>query len=75
VSLKETKKEAGEFELDESYFGANRTRGVSLKKGGKVFVKIVAGYSKQELTPVTQGKTLENRQFAPTGGKHITGWF
>jgi transposase len=54
--LKENQQELGEFELDESYFGAKRVRGKHgcgaagktpvfglLKRGGKVFVTIVPG--------------------------------
>ena len=52
-SLKDAQAELGEFELDESYFGARRVRGKRgrgaagktpvfglLKRGGKVFVSI-----------------------------------
>jgi transposase-like protein len=58
---------------DESYFGAKRVRGKRgrgaagktpvfglLKRGGKVFVKIVKNCSKDELLPIIQGKILEN---------------
>jgi transposase-like protein len=71
-SLQEGGVEAGEFELDESDFGAKRVRGKRgrgaagkapvfglLKRGGKVFVKIVKNCSKEELLPVIQGKILE----------------
>ena len=57
-SLKEYSLEEGEFELDESYFGAKRVRGKRgrgaagktpvfglLKRGGKVFVTIVPNWS------------------------------
>ena len=71
-SLVEAGKEIGEFELDESYFGAKRVRGKRgrgaagktpvfglLKRGGKVYVKIVKNCSKEELMPVIRGKVLE----------------
>ena len=71
-SLHERKKELGEFELDESYFGARRVRGKRgrgaagktsvfglLKRNGKVFVKIVPNCSREELMPIIQGKILE----------------
>jgi transposase-like protein len=71
-SLKEYSLEAGEFELDESYFGAKRVRGKRgrgaagktpvfglLKRGGKVFVTIVPNCSKEALMPIIQGKILE----------------
>ena len=70
-SLKEQEKELGEFELDESYFGARRVRGKRgrgaagktpvfglLKRHGKVFVTVVPNGSKEELMPIIQGKIL-----------------
>ena len=58
----------GEFELDESCFGARRVRGKKgrgaagktpvfglLKSDGKVFMTIVPNYSKKELMPIIQG--------------------
>ena len=70
-SLKEQEKGLGEFELDESYFGARHVRGKKgrgaagktpvfglLKRDGKVFVTIVQNCSKEELTPIIQGKIL-----------------
>ena len=70
-SLKEQEKELGEFELDESYFGARRVRGKRgrgaagktpvfglLKRNGKVFVTVVPNCSKEELMPIIQGKIL-----------------
>ena len=71
-SLSEQEKELGEFELDESYFGARRVRGKRgrgatgktpvfglLKRNGKVFVTIVPNCSREELMPIIQGKILE----------------
>ena len=71
-SLKCHQKEFGEFELDESYFGAKRVRGKRgrgaagktpvfgvLKRDGKVFVTIVPNCSKESLMPIIQGKILE----------------
>jgi len=70
--LQEEASESGEFELDESYFGAKRVRGKRgrgaagktpvfglLKRGDKVFVKIVSNCSRETLLPVIQGKILE----------------
>ena len=84
-SLTETGRETGEFELDESYFGAKRVRGKRgrgaagktpvfglLKRGGKVFVKIVQNCSKEELMPVIQGKILEKAVFIQTAGRLMT---
>ena len=71
-SQKERKREIGEFELDESYFGAHRIRGKRgrgaagktpvfglLKRNGKVFVTVVPNCSREELMPIIQGKILE----------------
>ena len=62
----------GEIEVDESYFGARRVRGKRgrgaagktpvfglLKRGGKVFVTVVASCSKASLMPIIEGKVLE----------------
>lgn len=61
----ETRTESGEFEVDESYFGAHRVRGKRgrgaagktpvfdlLKRGGKVIVRIVPDCSKESLMPI-----------------------
>ena len=81
-SLKEQEKELGEFELDESYFGARRVRGRRgrgatgktpvfglLKRNGKVFVTIVPNCSRDELIPIIQGKILEVPPFILMVGK------
>lgn len=62
---------SGEVEVDESYFGARRVRGKRgrgagqkvpvvglLKRGGKVYTKVVENCSRKELLPVIQGKIL-----------------
>ncbi len=79
-------KEFGEFELDESYFGAKRVRGkrgrgaagktpvFGLKKrDGKVFVQIVKGCSREELIPIIQGKILEGSTIHTDGWKAYDG--
>ena len=79
-------KEFGEFELDESYFGAKRVRGkrgrgaagktpvFGLKKrDGKVFVQIVKGCSRKELMPIIQGKILEGSTIHTDGWKAYDG--
>ena len=71
----------GEFELDESYFGAKRVRGKRgrgaagktpvfgiLKKDGKVFVNVVKNCSREELMPIIEGKILEGSTI------HTDGW-
>ncbi len=63
--LAETRTESGEFEVDESYFGAHRVRGKRgrgaagktpafglLKRSGKVIVRIVPDCSKESLMPI-----------------------
>jgi transposase len=80
-SLKRGDKEEGEFELDESYFGARRVRGKRgrgaagktpvfglLKRDGKVFVKVVENCSKGQLMPIIQGHILEGSTI------HTDGW-
>ena len=64
-SLREQEKELGEFELDESYFGARRVRGKRgrgaagktpifglLRRNGKVFVTVDPNCSREELMPI-----------------------
>ena len=61
--------ENGEIELDESYFGARRVRGIRgrgakgkipvfgmLKRGDKVYTQIVKNCSMNELMPIIKGK-------------------
>ena len=82
----EQKREYGEFELDESYFGAKRVRGKRgrgaagktpvfglLKRDGKVFVTVVAKCSKEELMPIIQGKILEGSTVHTDGWKAYDG--
>jgi transposase len=77
---------AGEVELDESYFGARRVRGKRgrgaagktpvfgiLKRGGKVFLTVVKGCSKEELMPIIQGQILENATVYTDGWKAYDG--
>jgi len=73
--------ELGEFEVDESYFGAKRVRGKRgrgaagktpvfgiLKRGGEVYVNIVKNCSRDQLMPILQGKVLEGSTI------HSDGW-
>ena len=63
----------GEIELDESYFGARRVRGIRgrgargkipvfgmLKRGEKVYTQIVKNCSMNELMPIIKGKADKN---------------
>ena len=66
-SILETRREIGEYELDESYFGARRVRGAAgktpvfglLKRGEKVYVTVVQDCSRESLMPITKGLILE----------------
>jgi transposase len=71
LSIEESQ-ESGEFEVDESYFGAKRVRWKRgrwaagktpvfglLKRHGNVYVSIVEDCSRDELMPIIQGKVLE----------------
>lgn len=63
---------ADESEIDESYFGARRVRGKRgrgaggkvpvfgiLKRGGRVYTKVVENCSMAQLLPILKGKVLE----------------
>jgi len=78
--------ESGEFELDESYFGARRVRGKRgrgaagktpvfglLKRDGKVFVTVVKNCSRASLLPIIQGKILEGSTIHSDGWKAYDG--
>jgi transposase-like protein len=78
--------EEGEFEVDESYFGARRVRGKRgrgaagktpvfgiLKREGKVFVNIVANCTKEQLMPIIEGKVLEGSTIYSDGWKSYDG--
>ena len=85
LSLKENnknKKSSGEFELDESYFGAKRVRGKRgrgaagktpvfglLKRDGRVYVEIVENCKRENLLPIIQGKILEGSTINTDGWK------
>ena len=79
-------KDSGEFELDESYFGAKRVRGKRgrgaagktpvfglLKRDGKVYVEIVKNCTRQQLLPIIQGKILEGSTINTDGWKAYDG--
>jgi transposase len=78
--------ELGEFEVDESYFGAKRVRGKRgrgaagktpvfgiLKRDGKVFVNVVKNCTKEELLPIIEGKILEGSTIYSDGWKSYDG--
>ena len=64
--------DTGEIEIDESYFGARRVRGVRgrgargkhivfglIKRGGKVYTQVVRNCSAAELLPIIRSKVSE----------------
>ncbi len=78
--------ELGEFELDESYFGARRVRGKRgrgaagktpvfgmLKRDGRVHVTIVKNCSKASLMPIIKGQILEGSTIHSDGWKAYDG--
>jgi transposase len=78
--------ELGEFEVDESYFGARRVRGRRgrgaagktpvfgiLKREGKVYVNIVKNCSREQLLPIIQGKVLEGSTIYSDGWRSYDG--
>jgi transposase-like protein len=84
--MEESLVDGGEFELDESYFGAKRIRGKRgrgaagktpvfglLKRGGKVFVSVVPNCSREELMPIIQGKILAGSTIHTDGWKAYDG--
>jgi transposase-like protein len=85
-NLLENNIEDGEFELDESYFGAKRVRGKRgrgaagktpvfglLKRDGNVYVQIVKNCSRAELMPIIEGKILEGSTIHTDGWKAYDG--
>lgn len=75
-----------ETEIDESYFGAKRVRGLRgrgargkipvfglLKRGGKVYTQIVKNCSRAELLPIIQGKVLTGSTVYSNGWKSYDG--
>jgi len=78
--------EIGEFEVDESYFGAKRVRGKRgrgaagktpvfgiLKRDGKVYVNVVKNCKKEQLMPILEGKVLEGSTIYSDGWRSYDG--
>jgi transposase len=76
----------GEIELDESYFGARRVRGIRgrgargkipvfgmLKRGDKVYTQIVKNCSMSELMPIIKGKAERGAVIYTDGFKTYDG--
>ena len=86
LSLKENEPFHGEVEVDESYFGAKRIRGKRgrgargkipvvgvLKRGGKVYTKVVKDCSREQILPILKGKILEESTVFTDGWKSYHG--
>ncbi|MBU6339048.1 MAG: IS1595 family transposase, partial [Rickettsiales bacterium] len=84
--IRREEKSFGEFELDESYFGAKRIRDKRgrgavgktpvfglLKRDGKVYVEIVKNCTREQLMPIIQGKILEGSTINTDGWKAYDG--
>jgi len=78
--------ETGEIEIDESYFGARRVRGVRgrgahgkhivfglIKRGGKVYTQVVRNCSATELLPIIREKVSEESIVYTDGFKTYDG--
>jgi transposase-like protein len=78
--------QSGEFELDESYFGAKRVRGKRgrgaagktpvfglLKRDGNVYVQVVENCSKAQLLPIIKGQILQGSTIHTDGWKAYDG--
>ena len=78
--------ENGEIELDESYFGARRVRGIRgrgakgkipvfgmLKRGDKVYTQVVKSVSASELMPIIKGKADKGSVLYTDGFKTYDG--
>lgn len=78
--------ETGEIEIDESYFGARRVRGVRgrgahgkhivfglIKRGGKVYTQVVKNCSASELLPIIKGKVPTDSVIYTDGFKTYDG--
>ena len=77
---------SGEVEIDESYFGPRRIRGKRgrgaghkipvvgvLKRGGKVYTKVVKRCRREEILPIIKGKILEETKVYTDGWKSYDG--
>jgi transposase-like protein len=85
-SKQQVRKLGGEFEIDESYFGAHRVRGKRgrgaagktpvfgiLKRDGKVYVSVVKDCSKKSLMPIIKGQILQGSTIYTDGWKAYDG--
>ena len=77
---------SGEVEVDESYFGPRRIRGKRgrgasgkvlvlgiLKRGGKVYTKVIPRATRQNILPIIKGKVLEETTVHTDGWKSYDG--
>lgn len=86
VTLEDELPVDGEIELDESYFGPRRVRGKRgrgagskipvfgiIKRGDKVFTKVVNNCSREELLPIIKGQVLEGSDVYTDGWRAYDG--
>lgn len=86
LSLEENEPFHGEIEVDESYFGAKRIRGKRgrgargkipvvgvLKRGGKVYTKVVKNCSREQILPILKGRILDESTVYTDGWKSYHG--
>ena len=85
-SIREARRELGEYELDESYFGARRVRGKRgrgaaektpvfglLKRGEKVYVTVMPDCPRESLMPIIKGLILEQSTIYTDGWRAYDG--
>jgi transposase-like protein len=86
LAMKESGEHTGEFEVDESYFGARRVRGKRgrgargktivfglLKRNGKVYTQILSDVSRESILPIIKGKVLEGSTIYSDGWRSYNG--
>lgn len=86
LAVEEARPLLGEIEIDESYFGPRRVRGIRgrgargkvpvlglHKRGGRVFVSVVKDCSKRALMPVIEGRILTDSDIYTDGWRAYDG--
>ena len=86
ICEKESPFEQGSIELDESYFGARRVRGIRgrgargkqivfglIKRGGKVYTQVVSNCSAQELYPIIKARVSQESTIYTDGYRTYDG--
>lgn len=86
LAIKESSEFTGEFEADESYFGAKRVRGKRgrgaggktivfglLKRNGKVYTRILTDVSRESILPIIKGRVPEGSTIYSDGWRSYNG--